>query len=541
MQMQHTKTKVSNIHLRSPYHDVMERPQKRRRLSPAPADDGASSSEPELNLDAVPSISPEASEDEARPVTFDASTTSRIKTKKDGSDVAKSREKRDRSELPASIQASLDSSDNSTFATLGVDPWLTTSLSLMQIKWPTRIQAGCIPQIIAGRDCIGGSRTGSGKTVAFAVPILQQWARDPSGIFAVLLTPTRELALQLYEQVVAIGARQSIKAVLVTGGADMRSQALELAKRPHIVIATPGRLADHIETSGSDTIRGLKKVEFVVLDEADRLLAAGKGSMLPAVETCLSALPPSSQRQTCLFTATLTPEVRALKDMPRAPGKPPVFVCEVDTEDLAIAPTLKQTYQLVNVLHKEKYLHILLLTPANVEKRTIIFCNRTTTATLLEYMLRLLGHRVTSLHSGLKHDQRTSNLARFRARAARILVATDVAARGLDIPDVGLVINYDLPRNPDDYIHRVGRTARAGRKGTSISLVGQRDVELVKAIEGRVGREMEEYEEEGVSVEGRVVREALNVVGEKKREAMLAIEEGRDVKGKRVRRMEKLM
>lgn len=444
--------------------------------------------------------------------------------------------------LPTSIQSSIDTSDTSTFATLGIDPWLTASLHHMAINRPTRIQKGCIPEIIAGRDCIGGSRTGSGKTVAFAAPILQRWARDPSGIFAVVLTPTRELALQIYEQVLAIGARQSIKAVLITGGADMRSQALDLARRPHIVIATPGRLADHIETSGDDTIRGLRKVKFVVLDEADRLLAAGKGSMLPDVETCLSALPPSSQRQTCLFTATVTPEVRALKDMPRDKQKPPVFVCEVDTEDLAIPPTLHQTYQLVNVMHKEKYLHVLLLTPANAEKSTIIFCNRTSTATLLEHLLRLLDHRVTSLHSGLKHNERISNLARFRARAARILVATDVAARGLDIPEVGLVINYDLPRNPDDYIHRVGRTARAGRQGTAVSLVGQRDVELVHAIEARVGRDMDEYSEgEKVSIEGRVVRDALNVVGDRKREAMLAIEEGRDVKGKRVRGMERAM
>ena len=191
----------------------------------------------------------------------------------------------------------------------------------------------------------------------------------------------------------------------------------------------------------------------------------------------------------------------------------------------------------MNVLHKEKYLHVLLLTPANVDKSTIIFCNRTSTTNLLEYLLRSLDHRVTSLHSGLKHDQRVSNLARFRARAARILVATDVAARGLDIPDVGLVINYNLPRNPDDYIHRVGRTARAGRRGTAISLIGQRDVDLVHAIESRVNGQMEEYSEEKVSVEGRVVREALNLVGEKKREALLNIEEGRDVKGKRVRGM----
>jgi ATP-dependent RNA helicase DDX49/DBP8 len=154
-------------------------------------------------------------------------------------------------------------------------------------------------------------------------------------------------------------------------------------------------------------------------------------------------------------------------------------------------------------------------------------------------MLRLLAWRVTALHSGLKQSERINNLARFRAQAARILVATDVAARGLDIPEVALVINYDVPRDPDDYIHRVGRTARAGRVGHSVTLVGQRDVDLITAIEARVGSEMEEYEEEGVSVETRVTRDALKPVTEKKREAMLQIDEGRDVTGKRQPGMKK--
>jgi len=423
-----------------------------------------------------------------------------------------------------------------SFATLNVAPWLIASLAAMEIKRPTGIQKGCIPKILEGRDVIGGSRTGSGKTVAFTVPILQNWAEDPMGIYAVILTPTRELALQIFEQFKAISAPQSLKPILVTGGVEMRSQALELSRRPHVVIATPGRLADHTLTSGADTTIGLRRVKVVVLDEADRLLASGPGSMLPDVETCLNALPPSAERQTCLFTATLTPEVMALKSLPRRKGRPPVYVCEVDTSDLAVPPTLEQVYLQVPLTYREAYLHILLLTARNAAKNSIIvFCNRTATANLLERLLRLLEHRVTSLHSLLPQRDRTDNLARFRASVARILVATDVASRGLDIPEVDLVINYDIPRNPDDYIHRVGRTARAGRKGEAITLVGQRDVALFLAIEARIGTKMEAFEEEGVNIETRVVRDGLKDVGERKRVALLDIDEGRDVKGHRTR------
>ncbi|KAL2014290.1 hypothetical protein VTN00DRAFT_1815 [Thermoascus crustaceus] len=429
----------------------------------------------------------------------------------------------------------------SNFAALNVAPWLVGSLSAMAIKRPTAIQKACIPEILKGRDCIGGSRTGSGKTIAFAVPILQKWAEDPFGIFAVVLTPTRELALQIFEQFKAISAPQNLKPILVTGGTDMRPQAIALSQRPHVVIATPGRLADHIQTSGADTICGLNRVRMVVLDEADRMLASGPGSMLPDVETCLSALPPSSERQTLLFTATVTPEVRALKSMPRAANKPPVFVTEIATENNAnIPPTLKQTYLQVPMTHREAFLHVLLSTEGNSSKPAIIFCNRTKTADLLERTLRRLGHRATSLHSLLPQSERTANLSRFRAAAARLLVATDVASRGLDIPTVSLVINFDVPRNPDDYVHRVGRTARAGREGEAVTLVGQRDVQLVLAIEKRVGRQMVEWQEEGVSIEGRIVRGGvLKEVGEAKREAAGEIEEGRDVLGRRVNKLKK--
>jgi len=423
-----------------------------------------------------------------------------------------------------------------TFESLKLRPWLVQSLANMAIKRPTGIQKNCIPEILKGRDCIGSSRTGSGKTIAFAAPILQKWAEDPSAIYAVVLTATRELALQIYEQFKAISAPQNLKVVLVTGGSDMRPQAIALAQRPHVIIATPGRLADHIRSSGEDTICGLRRVRFVVLDEADRLLSSGgPGSMLPDIEECLEVLPPSTQRQTLLFTATITPEVRALKDMPAKPGKEPAYVCEVDTQRLAVPATLHQMYLQINVTHKEYYLHAFLLTDANIEKSIIIFCNRASTAEYLHHLLRLLEHRVTSLHSKLQQRQRVDNLGRFRASAARILVATDVASRGLDIPEVSLVLNYDVPQDPDDYIHRVGRTARAGRKGDAVTMVGQRDIERVSAIEARVGGKMDEWVEEGVNLETRFVRDHMKEVTEMKREALLDIEQNREVGGKRKR------
>ena len=431
---------------------------------------------------------------------------------------------------------------DSSFESLNVSPWLINSLGAMQIKKPTSIQNACIPEILKGRDCIGGSRTGTGKTIAFAIPILQQWAVDPYGIYAVVLTPTRELALQIYEQFQALGAPQSLKTVLVVGGTEMRPQATAMAKRPHVVVATPGRLADHILNSGHDTIAGLARTRVVVLDEADRLLrSSGKGSMLPDVETCLSALPPPSARHTLLFTATVTPEVRALKSLPRPKERPPIFVTEIRTQDdeprSLLPPTLHQTYLQVPLTQKDSFLHALLNVESNAKLSSIIvFCNRTKTTDLLHRILRALEHNVTSLHSKMPQSQRNHNLSSFRAQRSRLLVATDVAARGLDIPTTSLVINYDVPRDPDDYVHRVGRTARAGKGGTSITFVGQRDVELLLAIEQRVGggQKMVEWTEEGVNVETRVIRgRLLKDVGEARMEAMRKMEENKDVYGRR--------
>lgn len=433
---------------------------------------------------------------------------------------------------------SLPTTDTS-FEALQVAPWLVHSMSAMEIKHPTPIQRACIPEILKGRDCIGGSRTGTGKTIAFAVPILQKWAEDPFGIYAVVLTPTRELALQIYEQFQALGAPQSLKTVLITGGMEMRPQAVALSQRPHMVIATPGRLADHVRTSGWDTTVGLSRARVVVLDEADRLLASGPGSMLPDVDTCLSALPPAKERHTLLFTATVTAEVRALKSLPREKGRSEVFVAEITAEGNSlrclIPSKLKQTYLQVPMTHKDAFLHVLLSVDSiSALPSTIVFCNRTTTADLLHRVLLLLDHSVTSLHSRMPQSQRNKNLSDFRSSKARLLIATDVAARGLDIPSVELVVNYDVPRNPDDYIHRVGRTARAGQSGTSITFVGQRDVELILAIEQHVGSQMVEWKQAGVNVETRVLKgRVLKDVGSARMEATREVEANKDVYGRR--------
>lgn len=317
----------------------------------------------------------------------------------------------------------------------------------------------------------------------------------------------------------------------------MRAQALALAARPHIVVATPGRLADHIRSSGADTVCGLLRVQVVVLDEADRMLS---DTFAADLETCLSAVPPGglNGRQTLLFTATMTDAVRALKTLELRQGRRQVFVCELGTEQLAVPASLLQRFLLLVPYTREAYLHTLLSTPGNEAKSVIVFTNRTATADLLARTLRLLGHRVTSLHSGLPQRERIDSLGRFRAEAARILVATDVASRGLDIPAVEVVVNFDVPRDPDDYIHRVGRTARAGKKGEAVTFVTQHDILLVEAIEARTGTKMERYEDEpGVSLEGRVVRETLQEVSEKKRVAVMDMDEGRNENGKRRKRL----
>lgn len=406
-----------------------------------------------------------------------------------------------------------------SFTSVGVAKWLAEALDTMKIHTPTAIQKECIPPILKGHDCIGGAKTGSGKTIAFAAPMLTQWSEDPFGIFGLILTPTRELAMQIAEQFAALGALMNVKLAVVVGGEDMIKQSLDLLKRPHFVIATPGRLAHHVLNLGEETIAGLRRVKYLVLDEADRLLL---NSFSKDLARCFSVLPPADKRQTLLFTATVTDAVRALKDKPAPPGKPPVFIHEVETVDqVAIPLTLKIEYVFVPSYVKDSYCVQVLRLEQFAESTAVVFVNRTHTAEVLRRTLRKLDFKVASLHSEMPQSERTNSLHRFKAGAARILIATDVALRGLDIPSVGLVINFDLPADPDDFIHRVGRTARAGRRGTAVSIIAEKDIDRVHAIEERINKKMELLED---IKDDDVIEQLLQEVSMAKREALLEMD-----------------
>jgi ATP-dependent RNA helicase DDX49/DBP8 len=397
-----------------------------------------------------------------------------------------------------------------TFGSMGLAPSLVRALGSLRITHPTPIQRDSIPLILQGNDLIGGSPTGSGKTLSFALPILQTLMKDMVGGFAVVLTPTRELAMQLYEQFLAVGegARMGLRVALIVGGLDIVRQSSELSKsRPHIIVATPGRLRDIIESGGSQEW-SLDRCKFVVLDEADRLLTPTFG---PELGFLFENLPPARSRQTLLFTATLTDEIEALSQREPEQGARKPILCKIQ-QSTSTPPTLKQQYLFVPSHMREPYLyHLLLHAPIESDDAfgqededgdeeedgpkvpfSIIFVSRSQTAALLSHMLQQLGIPNVALHSTLSQPQRLEALRTFRSRSVPILVTTDLGSRGLDVPDVELVVNWDLPRDWRDYVHRVGRTARNGKEGVAVNFVGERDVEIFKAIEDTIGVNMTE-------------------------------------------------
>lgn len=371
----------------------------------------------------------------------------------------------------------------STFAELGLSPWLQRSCRSLGLKTPTPVQHSCIPPILAGRDVIGAAETGTGKTAAFVLPILDILSRDPYGVAAVILTPTRELAFQIAQQVSALGAHIGVKEYTLVGGVNELSQMTALEKRPHILIATPGRLALMLRKDAVD----LARVRFLVLDEADRLLDPVYLDDLKSVlQSC-----ESEKRQTLMFSATMTASLAQLQDVAMDQD---AFRFDARENRFATVDQLKQKYIFTPLNLKECHL-VHLLKNEFPKQSVIIFVGKCETAELLVTMLNLLGMRkVIALHSEMKQTKRIEALQKFKGQVVRALVATDLASRGLDIPTCEIVLNYDIPRQAATYVHRVGRTARAGRGGVAISFVAQSDVELVHAIEEKTQKKLEEHQ-----------------------------------------------
>jgi len=364
------------------------------------------------------------------------------------------------------------------FKSLGIDERLCEVCRSLNWNEPTRIQREAIPLALQGRDIIGLAETGSGKTAAFVLPILQSLLENPRRLYALILTPTRELAMQIHDQVTALGSGFQIKSAVLVGGMDMMTQAVALAKKPHIIIATPGRIIDHLERTKGFSLSVLK---YLVLDEADRILNM---DFEKEVDKILEQIP--RDRRTYLFSATMTKKVAKLQ---RASLKDPVRV-EVSTKFQTV-DQLKQFYLFIPAKYKDVYLvHILNELSGN---SFIVFCNTCPGTQKMAIMLRNLGFSAIPLNGKMTQPKRLAALNKFKTKSSSVLIATDVASRGLDIPHVDIVINFDLPQHSKDYIHRVGRTARAGRYGQSITFVTQYDVEMYQKIEHLIGKKLPLY------------------------------------------------
>ncbi|CAO3624673.1 unnamed protein product [Mucor fragilis] len=368
--------------------------------------------------------------------------------------------------------------EDTTFADLGVSSQLCEACEKMKFKHPTEIQRESIPWAIEGRDIIGLAQTGSGKTAAFAIPIIQRLWDNPQAFFACVLAPTRELAYQIAETFESLGSVIGVRSAVIVGGMDMMSQSIALSKRPHIIVCTPGRLQDHLENTKGFSLKNLK---YLVMDEADRLLDMDFG---PKIDQILKVIP--RERNTFLFSATMTTKVAKLQ---RASLHKPVKV-EVATK-YSTVKTLLQYYLFFPLKHKDCYMVYLLNELAG--NSTIIFTRTCHDTQKIAIMLRNLGFAAVPLHGQLPQAKRLGALNKFKAGTRNILVATDVASRGIDIPMVDVVINYDVPQSSKDYIHRVGRTARAGRSGKSVTFVTQYDVELIQRIEKDLERKLDAF------------------------------------------------
>jgi superfamily II DNA/RNA helicase len=366
-----------------------------------------------------------------------------------------------------------------SFSHLGLSEKVIAAVAAAGYQTPTPIQDQAIPHVLARRDVLGIAQTGTGKTAAFTLPMLTMLeqgrarARMPRTL---ILEPTRELAAQVEESFIKYGVNHKLNVALIIGGVSFDDQDHKLMRGVDVLIATPGRLLDHFER-GRLLLNG---VELLVIDEADRMLDMG---FIPDIERICKLVP--FTRQTLFFTATMPPEIRRITEQflhnpVRVEVSRPASTVAATTQ--LLARSNRDDFEKRDTLRR-------LIRSADGMKNAIVFCNRKReVATLYRSLLRH-GFSVQALHGDMDQSARTAALEQFRKNEVTLLIASDVAARGLDIPDVSHIYNFDVPHHPDDYVHRIGRTGRAGRSGTAITIVaGSNDVKAVAAIEKLIGQ-----------------------------------------------------
>ena len=359
-----------------------------------------------------------------------------------------------------------------TFEELGLSAQLTKALTENRFKAPFPIQETAIPLILQGKDVVGQAHTGTGKTAAFGLPILQRI--KPGGPVQVLiLAPTRELAVQVTDEITRLAKYTGIRTATIYGGQSINLQLDKLRKGVQIIVATPGRLIDHIK-QGSII---LDEVKFVVLDEADRMLDMG---FIDDIKFILFYV--NEDRQTCLFSATMPPEILRLADEYMRQNK--IEHVRLNEEEITLE-SIDQSYLVVEEREKFKHLSDFIRTNQKAKSQTIVFAATKQRADRLAYKLRQEGFSAVTIHGDLSQKQRDYAMHKFKKGAEDILVATDIAARGIDVPAIGNVINYDVPEDPNVYFHRIGRTARAGGEGKAISLVSNDRVSDFERILGQ--------------------------------------------------------
>lgn len=396
------------------------------------------------------------------------------------------------------------------FLGFNLPPGLLNSLEEMKFQTPTPIQAKVIPEALNGRDILGSAQTGTGKTAAFGIPLAVKLIQFPKDT-ALVLTPTRELALQVIKMLEALLKHSNIKAALLIGGESIFKQLKQLKRKPRLIVGTPGRINDHL-------LRGslnLQKSNFLVLDETDRMLDMG---FIPQIDKIIEYLPPV--RQTLLFSATLPKNIISIAN--KYLTKPSRISVDNSQE---LIKNLDQ--EVIYVTEQDKFSHL----KTQLEERKgsiIVFVKTKLGAERVVKKLREEMHKADTIHGDLTHNKRKHAIIAFRESKYRILVATDIAARGLDIPHVKHVINYDLPQCPEDYVHRIGRTARAGAKGSALCFIAPADkkrwslIRPLLKIEGSLSAIKETHPVNLIRMEKRKEFRKGNILRNKKRPMFLA-------------------